>query len=46
MLKITPFMWFDGQAEEAAKFYMSSLRTQRFLALPAIRRDRRGPREL
>jgi predicted 3-demethylubiquinone-9 3-methyltransferase (glyoxalase superfamily) len=21
--KITPFLWFDGQAEEAAKFYTS-----------------------
>jgi len=23
MPKITPFLWFDGQAEEAAKFYVS-----------------------
>ena len=23
MQKITPFLWFDGQAEEAAKFYCS-----------------------
>lgn len=23
MQKITPFLWFDDQAEEAAKFYMS-----------------------
>ena len=23
MQKITPFLWFDGQAEEAAKFYAS-----------------------
>ncbi len=23
MQKITPFLWFDGQAEEAAKFYVS-----------------------
>ncbi len=21
--RITPFLWFDGQAEEAAKFYVS-----------------------
>ncbi len=21
--KITPFLWFDGQAEEAANFYVS-----------------------
>ena len=23
MKKITPFLWFDGKAEEAAKFYVS-----------------------
>ena len=23
MLKITPFLWFDGQAEEAANHYVS-----------------------
>src|SRR5437763_3593902 len=23
MQRITPFLWFDGQAEEAAKFYVS-----------------------
>jgi len=23
MPKITPFLWFDGNAEEAAKFYVS-----------------------
>lgn len=23
MQKITPFLWFDGQAEEAANFYVS-----------------------
>ena len=23
MQKITPFLWFDGNAEEAAKFYTS-----------------------
>jgi predicted 3-demethylubiquinone-9 3-methyltransferase (glyoxalase superfamily) len=25
MSKITPCLWFDGQAEEAAKFYVSLL---------------------
>ena len=23
MQKITPFLWFDGKAEEAVKFYIS-----------------------
>lgn len=26
---ITPFLWFDGQAEEAAKFYVSVFRNSR-----------------
>jgi predicted 3-demethylubiquinone-9 3-methyltransferase (glyoxalase superfamily) len=29
--KITPFLWFDGQAEEAAKFYVSILPNSRIL---------------
>ncbi len=29
--KITPFLWFDGQAEEAAKFYVSVFRNSRII---------------
>jgi predicted 3-demethylubiquinone-9 3-methyltransferase (glyoxalase superfamily) len=29
MQKITPFLWFDSQAEEAANFYTSISRIQR-----------------
>jgi predicted 3-demethylubiquinone-9 3-methyltransferase (glyoxalase superfamily) len=29
MQKITPFLWFDDKAEEAATFYTSVLRIQR-----------------
>ncbi len=29
--KITPFLWFDGQAEEAAKLYVSILPNSRIL---------------
>ena len=29
MQKITPFLWFDDQAEEAVKFYVRSSRTRR-----------------
>ena len=25
-MKVTPFLWFDGQAEEAASFYASVFR--------------------
>jgi predicted 3-demethylubiquinone-9 3-methyltransferase (glyoxalase superfamily) len=29
--KITPFLWFDGQAEEAAKFYASVFKDSKIL---------------
>jgi predicted 3-demethylubiquinone-9 3-methyltransferase (glyoxalase superfamily) len=28
MQKITPFLWFDGKAEEAANFYVSIFKKQ------------------
>jgi predicted 3-demethylubiquinone-9 3-methyltransferase (glyoxalase superfamily) len=31
MQKITPFLWFDGQAEEAAKFYASIFKDSKIL---------------
>ena len=31
MQKITPFLWFDSQAEEAAKFYVSVFGNSRIL---------------
>ncbi len=31
MQKITPFLWFDGQAEEAANFYVSVFRNSRIV---------------
>ncbi len=31
MQKITPFLWFDGQAEEAARFYVSVFRNSRLV---------------
>jgi predicted 3-demethylubiquinone-9 3-methyltransferase (glyoxalase superfamily) len=33
MQKITPFLWFDGQAEEAADFYVSVFRHSKILSL-------------
>ena len=38
MQKITPFLWFDGQAEDAARFYVSLLpdsRIERITRSPA-----------
>lgn len=31
MQKITPFLWFDGRAEEAARFYVSLFKNSRIL---------------
>lgn len=32
MQKITPFLWFDGRAEEAMKFYVSIFRNSRIVS--------------
>jgi len=37
MKRITPFLWYDGKAEEAAKFYTSVFKNSR------IRNTRPGP---
>ena len=41
MQKITPFLWFDGNAEEAAKFYVSIFDNSRILGVS--RYGERGP---
>ena len=33
MQKITPFLWFDNQAEEAAKFYVSILKNSKIVTV-------------
>jgi predicted 3-demethylubiquinone-9 3-methyltransferase (glyoxalase superfamily) len=33
MQKITPFLWFDGRAEEAAKFYTSIFKDSKILSV-------------
>ncbi len=33
MQKITPFLWFDGQVEEAVQFYLSVFKDGKLLAL-------------
>jgi predicted 3-demethylubiquinone-9 3-methyltransferase (glyoxalase superfamily) len=35
MQKITPFLWFDGQAEEAMRFYVSVFRDARVMGVHA-----------
>lgn len=41
MQKITPFLWFDGQAEEAMKFYVSIFKNSRVIS---VTRHGKGPR--
>lgn len=38
MQKISPFLWFNGQAETAARFYVSVFRNAEMLDLPALKR--------
>jgi predicted 3-demethylubiquinone-9 3-methyltransferase (glyoxalase superfamily) len=33
MQKITPFLWFDSKAEEAAKFYVSVFKNSRIISI-------------
>jgi len=47
MQKITPFLWFNDQAEEAARFYTSIFKNSKIVGLSAgtatpdrARRDR------
>ncbi|MFC6281705.1 MULTISPECIES: VOC family protein [Polaromonas] len=41
MQKITPFLWFDNQAEEAMNFYVSIFKNSKILMLR--RYDKEGP---
>lgn len=34
--KITPFLWFDGRAKEAAKFYTAAFRNSRILSVSQL----------
>ena len=37
--KITPNLWFDAQAEEAAEFYTSIFKNSRILSIGALPRE-------
>jgi predicted 3-demethylubiquinone-9 3-methyltransferase (glyoxalase superfamily) len=36
MQKITPFLWFDNQAEEAAKFYISIFKNSKIISVSSM----------
>lgn len=44
MQKITPFLWFDNQAEEAAKFYTSILKNSRIVQVSRYGDGGPGPK--
>ena len=43
MQKITPFLWFDTQAEEAAKFYTSLFKNSKILNISRYGEGGHGP---
>jgi predicted 3-demethylubiquinone-9 3-methyltransferase (glyoxalase superfamily) len=43
MGKITPFLWFDGKAEEAANFYVSIFRNAKILKVSRYPEDSPAP---
>src|SRR5213080_2067061 len=43
MQKITPFLWYDNQAEEAAKFYTSIFKNSRILSTTKYPEGSPGP---
>jgi len=44
MQKITPFLWFDGKAEEAAQFYMSIFENSKLLSVSRYGEAGPGPK--
>ncbi len=44
MQKITPFFWFDGQAEEAANFYVSVFESSKIVSTTYFGEDGPGPK--
>lgn len=43
MQKITPFLWFDGQAEEAMNFYVSIFKNSKVLSVTRFPEGGPGP---
>lgn len=43
MQKITPFLWFDGKAEEAANFYVSIFKNSKIESLSRYGEEGPGP---
>jgi predicted 3-demethylubiquinone-9 3-methyltransferase (glyoxalase superfamily) len=44
MQKITPFLWFDGQAEQAMKFYVSIFKNSKVVSVTRYGEEGPGPK--
>jgi predicted 3-demethylubiquinone-9 3-methyltransferase (glyoxalase superfamily) len=44
MQKITPFLWFDGKAEDAMKFYLSIFKNSNILSVTRYGEEGPGPK--
>ena len=44
MQKITPFLWFDGKAEEAMNFYISIFRNSKVVSITRYGEEGPGPK--
>ncbi|MCZ7355560.1 MAG: VOC family protein [Candidatus Methanoperedens sp.] len=44
MQKITPFLWFDGKAEEAMKFYISIFKNSKIISVTRYGEEGPGPK--
>lgn len=44
MQKITPFLWFDGKAEEAMKFYISIFKNSKIVSITRYGEEGPGPK--
>jgi len=44
MQKITPFLWFDSQAEEAANFYVSIFKNSKIVTVTRYGEAGPGPK--
>ena len=44
MQRITPFLWFDGKAEEAAKFYTSIFKNSKIGSISRYGEEGPGPK--
>jgi len=45
MQKIIPFLWFDGNAEDAMKFYISIFKNSKIVSITRYGEERHGAKK-